>query len=162
MALGAMEQYGRPVTLVPAGFNYYNPDRFRSKVIIEYGPAYTIPQSILDLYKMDRNKGINELMTQVRIVSLFHNLRCFKLLLLPAQASKNSPPYFCAGTSILSTWIKIWLPNRSFPSTAAFPKGFKNSWKSPSCKIYTKNWKTSTNSSKCIGFLSENKWRSSP
>ena len=44
MALGAMEKYGRPVTLVPAGFNYYNAHRFRSKAIIEFGVPYTIPQ----------------------------------------------------------------------------------------------------------------------
>ena len=34
MALGAMERYGCEVTIVPAGFNYYNPQNFRSKVIL--------------------------------------------------------------------------------------------------------------------------------
>lgn len=37
MALGAMEKYGKPVTLVPCGFNYYKPSQFRSKVIMEFG-----------------------------------------------------------------------------------------------------------------------------
>jgi glycerol-3-phosphate O-acyltransferase / dihydroxyacetone phosphate acyltransferase len=43
MALGAMEKYGKPVKLVPCGFNYYNPQQFRSKAILEFGPAYEIP-----------------------------------------------------------------------------------------------------------------------
>ena len=44
MALGAMEKYNAPVTIVPCGFNYYNPQNFRSKVIMEFGPPYKIPQ----------------------------------------------------------------------------------------------------------------------
>lgn len=34
MALGAMEKYGIEVSLVPAGFNYYNPQKFRSKAFL--------------------------------------------------------------------------------------------------------------------------------
>lgn len=34
MALGAMEKYNIPVKLVPCGFNYYNPQKFRSKAIL--------------------------------------------------------------------------------------------------------------------------------
>ena len=33
-ALGAMEKYGCQVTLVSCGFNYYNPQQYRSKVIV--------------------------------------------------------------------------------------------------------------------------------
>lgn len=44
MALGAMEKYGKAVTLVPAGFNYYNPQKFRSKVIIEFGTPFKITE----------------------------------------------------------------------------------------------------------------------
>ena len=40
MALGAMEKHGITVKLVPCGFNYYNPQKFRSKAILEFGPAY--------------------------------------------------------------------------------------------------------------------------
>jgi glycerol-3-phosphate O-acyltransferase/dihydroxyacetone phosphate acyltransferase len=43
MALGAMQKYNIPVTLVSCGFNYYNPQNFRSKVIIEFGVPYKIP-----------------------------------------------------------------------------------------------------------------------
>ena len=52
MALGAMDAHpGCQVTLVPAGFNYYNPQNFRSKVIIEFGPPYKVPQELVDLYR---------------------------------------------------------------------------------------------------------------
>ena len=34
MAFGAMEKYGISVKLVPLGFNYYNPQKFRSKAIL--------------------------------------------------------------------------------------------------------------------------------
>ena len=44
MALGAMEKYDCPVTLLPAGFNYYQPQKFRSKVIIEFGSPLKITQ----------------------------------------------------------------------------------------------------------------------
>ena len=57
MALGAMEKYGKPVKLVPCGFNYYKPDRFRSKVIMEYGPTYEVPQELVDLYRQDKRKA---------------------------------------------------------------------------------------------------------
>ena len=44
MALGALEKYGCPITLVPAGFNYYNSHKFRSKVIIEFGSPIPITE----------------------------------------------------------------------------------------------------------------------
>lgn len=47
MALGAMEKYGKPVTIVPVGYNYYNPQNFRSKVIMEFGPGYKITEELL-------------------------------------------------------------------------------------------------------------------
>jgi hypothetical protein len=34
MALGAMDKHNVPVKLVPCGFNYYNPQKFRSKAIL--------------------------------------------------------------------------------------------------------------------------------
>ena len=47
MALGAMEKYGCPVTLVPAGFNYYNPQNFRSNVIIDFGTPFKVTDELL-------------------------------------------------------------------------------------------------------------------
>jgi glycerol-3-phosphate O-acyltransferase/dihydroxyacetone phosphate acyltransferase len=65
MALGAMEKYGCQVTMVPAGFNYYNPQNFRSKVILEFGPPFVITQELVDLYRKDKPKAISELLSQL-------------------------------------------------------------------------------------------------
>ena len=62
MALGAMERYGCEVTIVPAGFNYYNPQNFRSKVILEFGPGFKIPQEMVELYRTDKKKAIADLL----------------------------------------------------------------------------------------------------
>ena len=62
MALGAMEKYGCPVSLLPAGFNYYQPQKFRSKVIIEFGSPLTITKEMVELYKTDKKKAISNLL----------------------------------------------------------------------------------------------------
>ena len=62
MALGAMEKYGCQVTIVPAGFNYYNPQNFRSKVILQFGAGFKIPQQMVELYKIDKKKAIANLL----------------------------------------------------------------------------------------------------
>lgn len=54
MALGAMEKYGKAVKLVPCGFNYYNPSKFRSRVVMEFGEAYTVPEELVELYKKNK------------------------------------------------------------------------------------------------------------
>lgn len=65
MALGAMEKYGISVTLVSCGFTYYQPEKFRSKVIMEYGHPYVIPQEMVDLYRTDKRKAIASLLSDV-------------------------------------------------------------------------------------------------
>lgn len=65
MALGAMEKYNMPVKLVPCGFNYYNPHKFRSKAILEFGPAYEIPQEMIELYRHDKKKAISILLSNL-------------------------------------------------------------------------------------------------
>ena len=74
MALGAMDKYGCQVNLVPAGFNYYNPQNFRSKVILEFGPAYKVPQELVDLYRTDKKKAISTLLEQLEKVLAFTNI----------------------------------------------------------------------------------------
>ena len=68
MALGEMKKYGKPVSLVPAGFNYYNPHKFRSKAIIEFGPPLVVPQEVVDLYKEDHHKAISLLLKLIEDV----------------------------------------------------------------------------------------------
>jgi len=54
MALGAMDKYEKPVRIVPCGFNYYNQDKFRSKVFMEFGPMYEIPMDMVELFRRDK------------------------------------------------------------------------------------------------------------
>jgi glycerol-3-phosphate O-acyltransferase/dihydroxyacetone phosphate acyltransferase len=42
MALGAMDKYDISVTLISCGFNYFHPEQFRSKVIMEYGHPFVV------------------------------------------------------------------------------------------------------------------------
>ncbi|KAL7747782.1 Glycerol-3-phosphate/dihydroxyacetone phosphate acyltransferase [Sorochytrium milnesiophthora] len=52
MALGAMASTpGMDVKLVPVGLSYFNPDRFRSRAVVEYGPPITIPPELVEKYK---------------------------------------------------------------------------------------------------------------
>lgn len=62
MALGAMSKYNKPVKLVPCGFNYYNQDKFRSKVFLEFGPVYEIPEDMVKLFREDREKAVNNIL----------------------------------------------------------------------------------------------------
>lgn len=62
MALGAMEKYGCPVTLVPAGFNYYNPQNFRSKIILEFGTPFKITEELIEIYRKDKKQAISSLL----------------------------------------------------------------------------------------------------
>jgi glycerol-3-phosphate O-acyltransferase/dihydroxyacetone phosphate acyltransferase len=68
MALGAMEKYNMSVKLVPCGFNYYNPQNFRSKAVLEFGPAYEIPMEMVELYRKDKRKAIAILLENVERV----------------------------------------------------------------------------------------------
>ena len=48
MALGAAQKYpGLNPVLLPCGFNYFNQDKFRSKVVIEFGQPFSLSQAFL-------------------------------------------------------------------------------------------------------------------
>ena len=42
MALGAMTKYNKKVCIIACGLNYFGGHRFRSKMIMEFGPPYYI------------------------------------------------------------------------------------------------------------------------
>ena len=50
MALGSMQKYRNKVYIVPCGLNYFKGHRFRSKVTVEYGPAFEVPYELVELY----------------------------------------------------------------------------------------------------------------
>ncbi|KAI8812742.1 hypothetical protein BJ742DRAFT_673434, partial [Cladochytrium replicatum] len=57
MALGAMAAHpdlaesGKPVRIVPAGINYFNPHRFRSRAVIEFGEALEVDPVLIRMYQ---------------------------------------------------------------------------------------------------------------
>ncbi|KAI9011720.1 hypothetical protein DFJ74DRAFT_308101 [Hyaloraphidium curvatum] len=66
MALGAMvQQPDLDVKLVPVGLHYFNRDRFRSRVAVEYGAPVSIPPEYVEMYKQGgeaKRKAIGELL----------------------------------------------------------------------------------------------------
>lgn len=52
MALGTMARNpGLDVTIVPCGLNYFNPDKFRSRAIVEYGEPLKIDRRLVELFQ---------------------------------------------------------------------------------------------------------------
>ncbi|KAJ4487991.1 glycerol-3-phosphate O-acyltransferase [Lentinula aciculospora] len=52
MALGAMANDPEcHVKIVPVGFSYFHPHRFRSRAVIEFGSALDVPTEFVDMYK---------------------------------------------------------------------------------------------------------------
>jgi len=53
MALGAMAEYpGLKVKVIPVGLNYFHPNKFRSRAVVEFGKPIEIPQELIDQYKL--------------------------------------------------------------------------------------------------------------
>lgn len=69
MALGAMTKFGIRVNIVPIGLNYYKPSAFRSKVLIEIGKPYVIPNQLVELYQKNKRESISILLTEIEIVN---------------------------------------------------------------------------------------------
>ena len=52
MALGAPAEFPDcGVKIVPVGMNYFNPHKFRSRAVIEFGTPIDIPPELLKKYK---------------------------------------------------------------------------------------------------------------
>jgi hypothetical protein len=67
MALGTMAKYGVPVTIQCVGLNYYEGYKFRSNAAINFGPTYTIPESLVERYRIDKRGAIAELLSEITI-----------------------------------------------------------------------------------------------
>merc|ERR1711881_811333 len=57
MALGAMEAGAADVKICPCGLTYFEPYRFRSKAVVEFGTPFPVPPELLALYKEDKRKA---------------------------------------------------------------------------------------------------------
>lgn len=69
MAYGAMNQYNKQITIVPCGLNYFQGHKFRSKVIMNLGVPYQVPQELAEMYKTDKHRSISTLLTEITIVT---------------------------------------------------------------------------------------------
>jgi 1-acyl-sn-glycerol-3-phosphate acyltransferase len=48
LALGAAHRTGRDIAVVPCGLTFIHPKRFRSRVLVQYGPALTVTPAIAE------------------------------------------------------------------------------------------------------------------
>ncbi|KNC79327.1 hypothetical protein SARC_08276 [Sphaeroforma arctica JP610] len=68
MALGAMTTHpGLNVNVVPCGINYSQANRFRSKVVIQFGVPIEIKKEEVELYTTDKHKAIGDLLERVTV-----------------------------------------------------------------------------------------------
>lgn len=73
-----MSKYGIRVHIVPIGLNYYNPSSFRSKVLIDIGKAYAIPDQLVELYQKSKREAITLLLSEIENVFYFIFILIYK------------------------------------------------------------------------------------
>ncbi|KAI9209183.1 uncharacterized protein BJ171DRAFT_485685 [Polychytrium aggregatum] len=69
MALGAMAEHpGLEVKIVPVGLNYFHPDRFRSRAVVEFGDPITVDHKLVEDYKKggaDKRNACSKLLDDI-------------------------------------------------------------------------------------------------
>lgn len=66
MALGAVAKHSDiEVNIVPCGLNYFHPNKFRSRAVLEYGRPIKVTQEMGDDYKKDARGTVNKLMKEI-------------------------------------------------------------------------------------------------
>lgn len=98
MALGAMSKYpGLEVKIVPVGLNYFNRDKFRSRVVVEFGDPISITPEQVALYKNEKRKVVSGVMddTLAILKTLTLQSRDFETLLM-LQATRRLYRYECS------------------------------------------------------------------
>ncbi len=85
-----MCKYGIRVNIVPIGLNYYKPSAFRSKVLIDIGKAYSIPNELVDIYQKNKREAISLLLNEIENVLYRFFLSFYNLVL-----ENESLPYCC-------------------------------------------------------------------
>ncbi|KAK9469907.1 hypothetical protein V1512DRAFT_219605 [Lipomyces arxii] len=68
MALGALEQNpSLDVKIVPCGMNYFHPNKFRSRAVIEFGSPLSVPPELVELYTSgDKRGAVAQLLNIIR------------------------------------------------------------------------------------------------
>ena len=75
IALEAMTNYRiKGIKLISCGFSYFNRDEFRSDLVLEFGIPFKIPESLVNLFKVNKKKAIYLVLkiveTQMRLVTV--------------------------------------------------------------------------------------------
>ncbi len=75
IALEAMSNYGiKGIKLISCGFSYFNRDEFRSDLVLEFGIPFEIPESLVNLFKVNKKQAIDLVLkiveTQMRLVTV--------------------------------------------------------------------------------------------
>lgn len=66
MALGTMARSDSTrVKIVPCGLNYFSGHRFRSHVVVEFGPPIPIKYQLVELYKRDKRAACAQLLEEI-------------------------------------------------------------------------------------------------
>lgn len=66
MALGAMSEYNTEnIKIVPVGLNYFNRNRFRSEVIVEFGKAFEVPREWANEFKVNKKDSTEKLLKEI-------------------------------------------------------------------------------------------------
>jgi glycerol-3-phosphate O-acyltransferase/dihydroxyacetone phosphate acyltransferase len=64
MALGALA--ANPdcdLKIVPCGMNYFHPNKFRSRAVVEFGAPLDVPPELVNLYRSgDRREAVRQLL----------------------------------------------------------------------------------------------------
>lgn len=99
MALGAMaaeSEAPMDLKIIPVGLHYYNPHRFRSRAVVEYGSAVTITPDLVEQYKQggtEKRKACGALLDTItkalRTVTSQTCSRCVSFLCMLTGAKKS-------------------------------------------------------------------------
>ena len=86
MALGALERDKVNTTIIPCGLTYFSGHRFRSRVILEFGPPLVVTPDMLEKYRADKRGTSGQLLARVEAglkevtvnVPDYETLRCLR------------------------------------------------------------------------------------
>mmetsp|Transcript_23155 Transcript_23155/g.36085 ORF Transcript_23155/g.36085 Transcript_23155/m.36085 type:complete len:587 (-) Transcript_23155:56-1816(-) len=86
MALGALERDNVNTTIIPCGLTYFSGHRFRSRVMLEFGPPLVVTPDMLEKYRADKRGTSGQLLARVEAglkevtvnVPDYETLRCLR------------------------------------------------------------------------------------
>lgn len=65
IAFGTLEKFGLHVPIVPIGLTYFRGDRFRGRVVVEFGEPIHITKDLVQTYKRSKRDGYQALLSKV-------------------------------------------------------------------------------------------------